>query len=966
MTDFEKNISTLDFHFKKKSTEGGVLLTHNYMQHAGKLSPQELFALETAATFQADAVYFRYFKDGRESVPQIYIYDNTDNHLTEQATRDIHIKVWSGCQVPIFIIVDKTQVKIFDARERVKMDSPNHALETIQLIGSSLKQFSAASFDDGLFWEEEKNTNKFQFATSAYRDLITGLKNVYADFQTASKLNSHVALKLLVQCLLIKYLEERDEQSSHGYFTKTYFKNHFQSENFCAVIRQGKLLELLDKLSIDFNGKVFEWDVDEEKKARADINKAAVRKLADYLDGNSQDEQYVIWRLYSFSHLPVELISSVYEELLTNSKDIVYTPEMIVSTLIDECMPLKSPKKDFKVIDVSCGSGIFLVKAYKRLIQWWRYENWKETGEFKRPDLSTLKELLTKSVFGIDIQDDAIRLSVFGLALALLDEVDLSPPVWQKLKFPDLGKNNIIAKDFFEFVTRSPAKDFDLVIGNPPFNPPTKDDGKKIGNGVYFDTVKKKFGYQSEIKIPDQNLALHFLVQAMQLLKPNALLCLIQPSAPLLYQKDESFKKQLFSKYNLLQLIDFTKLADKLWGKKNVATAAVFLQNAVPDGQRIVHLVANRTASNTKKLFLEIDHYDFHSVSKESAITESHIWKSNLLGGGRIANLLGRLEQFNTLGEFVKEKEEKHGWKIGEGFKEKGANPKPCKYITNHPYLPSEAFDENGIDESQIHNCKINRFYRKGDPKIYKPPHLLIKENIGVKKLSVFLSDEYLVFMANIIGIHAPEKDRGELQKVESYFKNNNDLLRFIIRATSSQLSISKATVPLKEDFMNLPFSETKGGLKISGIEKILIKESLNYELTAFKKQLFEFCEEKQLKTFSKLFCQVLNSVYEANGKTFQLLKILDSGHYFALHFSYSKGSIEAATQQTDDLEKYIQQVIPTQSAKNKGYHIQRVLKIYGKDTIILVKPKSLRYWLQSIALRDADETFADYVKAGF
>ncbi len=68
----------------------------------------------------------------------------------------------------------------------------------------------------------------------------------------------------------------------------------------------------------------------------------------------------------------------------------------------------------------------------------------------------------------------------------------------------------------------------------------------------------------------------------------------------------------------------------------------------------------------------------------------------------------------------------------------------------------------------------------------------------------------------------------------------------------------------------------------------------------------------------------------------------------------------------TNDLEEYIQQFIPTQKKKGSKYHIQRVLKIFSKDNIILTKPKNFRYWLQSIALRDADETFADYIKGGY
>ena len=206
---------------------------------------------------------------------------------------------------------------------------------------------------------------------------------------------------------------------------------------------------MLDQLAKDFNGKIFEWDKDSEKEERDDIQKSEVETLADYLDGNLRENQFLLWRLYSFSHLPVEVLSSVYEELLTDSKDIVYTPEMIVSTLVDECMPLKNPQSDFKMIDVSCGSGIFLVKTYKRIVQWWRYEQWKQTGELKKPSLSVLKELLLKSIYGIDIQQDAIRLSVFSLALAILDEVDLDPKTWGKLSFPDLS-SNVITEDFFK------------------------------------------------------------------------------------------------------------------------------------------------------------------------------------------------------------------------------------------------------------------------------------------------------------------------------------------------------------------------------------------------------------------------------------------------------------------------------------------------------------------------------------
>jgi hypothetical protein len=42
-----------------------------------------------------------------------------------------------------------------------------------------------------------------------------------------------------------------------------------------------------------------------------------------------------------------------------------------------------------------------------------------------------------------------------------------------------------------------------------------------------------------------------------------------------------------------------------------------------------------------------------------------------------------------------------------------------------------------------------------------------------------------------------------------------------------------------------------------------------------------------------------------------------------------------------------------------------RLLRIYENDVIFLIKPKALRYWLKSTAIRDADDTFADLTEKG-
>jgi hypothetical protein len=958
---FEKQIINMNFSFLDSSENNGVLLTNDYENISSNFaSPDILFALETAKKkFDADAVYFRHFEGGRGNVPQLYIFDFTHKNLTSEEKNSIHIKMWNGYQVPAYIIIEKASISVFDSRKRPKNDRDNYAQEILTYTGARLKEFRAKDLDTGLFWDEQDEKKDFRFEESATRDLIRGLKKVHEDFQKESGLNKHVSLKLLVQSLLVKYLEERDEKSASGYFAGTYFKKHFHCSNFCNTIRAGKLLDLLDQLAEDFNGQIFGWDKNIESKERKAIKHANVKVLAEYLDGNSQDKQLVLWRLYSFSHLPVEVISSVYEELLTDDKDIVYTPEMIVSTLVDECMPLKQPKENFKIIDVSCGSGIFLVKTYKRIVQWWRYNEWRKTGKLTKPSLSVLKELLLKSIHGVDIEQDAIRLSVFSLALAILDEVDLDPPTWGKLKFPDLS-NNIITQDFFYFITNNTEADFDLVIGNPPFNLPPVN-GKEPNRKNYFKELLDDIGYKSKINIPDENPALHFLVQSVKLLKQDALLCLIQPSGPILYQKDQDFKQELFLQNNLIQVIDFTKLADKLWGRKNVATAAVFIQNKKPDGEDVLHLIANKTFSNSNRLFLEFDHYDFHFVPKNSVINNPYVWKSNLLGGGRITSFIERLAELPTLKDYLSVKEKTEGWCVGSGYII-GNEKDKADFITGHDNIPVEALTEEGIDSNQVNKCQIKHFERPRKLKkdIYKAPHILIRIIIGDQKIPIELSNKYLTFPFGIVGIHAPKKSEAELSKLFEYLNENNRLLRAYILATSGRVMIGKATSLNKDDIMRIPYSLNSNEIKFSGVEKIIVEQISN------NRKLEDILVDRNaLSKFTTIFCKTLNSIYQKKN-SFQLFKVIDAGKYYALHFEYTNETLTPKQEEIADLGKYIENVIPTRANNKQNIHIQRIIKAYGQDSIILAKPKQLRYWLPSIALRDADETFADYIKSRY
>ena len=158
----------------------------------------------------------------------------------------------------------------------------------------------------------------------------------------------------------------------------------------------------LNSLSNHFNGKIFELTPDEI----AELSTLNLDRLAKFLDAKSVNGQLSFWRLYAFDYVPVEVISRIYEEFISERADAVYTPTHLAQLMVDESMPLETPQRNFRAIDVSCGSGIFLVLVFKRLVQWWQKQAYEKTGEIKRPEVDALQSILQESIYGVDIEED--------------------------------------------------------------------------------------------------------------------------------------------------------------------------------------------------------------------------------------------------------------------------------------------------------------------------------------------------------------------------------------------------------------------------------------------------------------------------------------------------------------------------------------------------------------------------------
>ena len=78
--------------------------------------------------------------------------------------------------------------------------------------------------------------------------------------------------------------------------------------------------------------------------------------------------------------------------------------------------------------------------------------------------------------------------------------------------------------------------------------------------------------------------------------------------------------------------------------------------------------------------------------------------------------------------------------------------------------------------------------------------------------------------------------------------------------------------------------------------------------------------------------------------------------------FVFGEGGVdwEGADSLKDKLDVLIHQQLGT------SLNVTRIARVYDDSFLFLIKPDRLRYWLGSIALRDADELLADLRSQGF
>ena len=456
---------------------------------------------------------------------------------------------------------------------------------------------------------------------------------------------------------------------------------------------------------------------------------------------------------YAWVALPVEVLGNIYEKFLgseINFKNVknghtvtveekpeikkaggvFYTPTYIVKYIVEQTIGKKlancTPENasSITICDPACGSGSFLVGAFKYLLNWYldKYTKNKteENKNLKTGKLISVKngielsiqekkKILTTHIYGVDIDAQAVEVTKLSLYLQMLEgEGKQENSLFRESDMhvlPYLGDNikcgnSLIGSDFYasqdlslfeeeamykvnafdwekEFSQIFKNGGFDCVIGNPPYvNINTMPE--------YHEYFSKKY---SEIHTGYNDLMYYFLYRGINLLNKTGIYGVITSNY---FLGNEYAKKlRLFLNSKVTSIINFKNA--QIFSEASVHTTLLFAKNENTENE--IKIFTYRENKSPQEVILN-ESYDFSTLTKNEL---SDTWLIADKSSTSIINKINTNSIFlGDIAEIVK------GAETGKN----GIFSVPYKIIKDN--LIEEEIVRKCIKNSHIHRYHIN------------------------------------------------------------------------------------------------------------------------------------------------------------------------------------------------------------------------------------------------------------------
>lgn len=664
----------------------------------------------------------------------IFFFDNP----TKQEEEDIHKHIINFSLAQLVFINRDNSLDLFHGNS-----FDNSQLKSLQRNGT-IRDFDDYSFINQL------NGNVYKKIGEKSKSIDTFLLNNIIDARrilvAADGLNllPKAANRLIGRLLFISYLIDRDvkfgDQDIIRGITKDARKQAFRS----IIANKFLIYKFFSYLTSKHNGEIFPLI---EKDSNNDIvyneytivNESHLSILSDlfncasFFKNGEKYANYVVQRslfnLYDFEVIPVELISSIYEtfigkrsenEKLEISKQqaikAYYTPPYIVDYILSQTVvPFLEDKgsANCKLLDPACGSGIFLVETLRKIIE-------KEISLTQNPiSDERLWSLIKSNIYGIDIDADAIDITIFSLYVTILDYK--KPAEIENFKFKNLKGENLFGGDDADFFNvehhfNNKIKDLNFIVGNPPWG--------KVSKSRYVDYIKRRNIEENKDKSKAERLSLNigdkeicqaFLVRTSDFVKSNRgqLKCSFVITSKIFYNTDSAaFRSYFLQKFKVLQVLELSPINNKIRGGNHVFDTAKYPASILTfepesDKQKVLGNIVQHITAKPNVFFVTyksivIEKHDVKKVRQQYFVEKfggfDWLWKTLVFGNHLDFQFVDRLKTQFKSAEELGLNDYKGGFKIVDGDKKKDGSA-----ILELPFIDAKiGFSPYFIDTPKI------------------------------------------------------------------------------------------------------------------------------------------------------------------------------------------------------------------------------------------------------------------------
>jgi hypothetical protein len=935
------------------------------------------------------------------------------------------IRKWSCCELPTQHFGSGEAVGSSHSPEikpAIRMHPETGSLEEVA-VARSLSWIELAT---GRFYQE--NADRFPASTRADSMLLSNLKAVRRLLHSED-LPTEYSHDLLARVIFTQFLFDRKDAAGNAALDQVKLQEFHEAgilsrpyTEFPQILDDyDDTYRLFRFLNSRFNGDLFPGKGETEsqrgqewEREQAVVRPQHLRLLAGFVRGaiDLGSGQQSLWPFYAFDAIPLEFISSVYEEFVNKDAGVAihYTPAHIVDLMLDQVLPWTGSDWDVRVLDPACGSGIFLVKAFQRLIF-----RWKEVHQ-QKPPTAVLRSLLQNNLVGVDKDPDAVRVASFSLYLAMCDVID-PRSYWADLdqvQFPTLRGRTIVCQDFFSedsSVVRTPSAEgsFDIVVANPPW-----------GDGTVTPEADK---WASTLGWPIANndIGATFLAKAAALTRRGGRICMIQPVAGLLYNtggKAIEVRRRLFLGLGTVESI--VNLANfKPFRHVRVPVCIVTLTIESAGSSDFWYSSPRPLGTVEDKYAIHLEEAPVHFLSPEDAVNRPHIWSALALGGRRDLEFIERLRALPSISKLEAEGQAavRQGVVLGSAAHGDGRLEEfgPGWHLLRGKEIPGDV--SNPIPAQDLPLVRQVEVHKRDstDRQPFKLPQIVIKTSWKRShsrfQARVIVDGEDgggVVSTRQFVTAHIPS---GDMATLESCLVAYNSLLAtYFVFLTSGRTAFDRYEPYIRElyrvplpppdpNYAKFPSSlnaldaEVDRRYGLNAVERILVEDFVTYTLEDVRKSAGKpspsrratlrwdaqgLSEEPNLTAYGDVIVRVLNAAYGGDKCTRVMIfgdsatELLPARLVVISLDGQGSSGVQIQRMQSKELRTQIGRLYRAEPdmrgkkiPRGRAVRTYEIVSSLGERAlqIAIIKPDQIGYWTKSAALQDADEIASDLMR---